>query len=158
MHSFFSSALGRTEHSTGWAHMQSVHACAVQTHFLVFVIFFKKTSQSVQHWSILESFLLPNVIFVWKKALQKSISNYVQAQRLPDSAVLDRNSNIWTETISAAPFWVHFWVLFLESVISESISGKLLIFWWDLNPKAADLTRPGQGPVNFYIWSVGLRV
>ena len=40
MCSLFSSILGRTQHSTGWAHMQSVHACAVQTHLSVFIFFF----------------------------------------------------------------------------------------------------------------------
>ena len=38
----FASILGRIEHYTGWAHMQSVHACAVQTHFLVVVLCLKK--------------------------------------------------------------------------------------------------------------------
>jgi len=44
----FSSILGRFERSRGWAHMRSVHACAVQTHFSVFVFFLKKGSLKTQ--------------------------------------------------------------------------------------------------------------
>ena len=39
----------------GRAHMQSVHACAVQTHFFVFVFFLKKGSVGLPFWSILEA-------------------------------------------------------------------------------------------------------
>ena len=35
--------------------MQSVHACAVQTHFSVFVFFLKKGPFGLQFWSILEA-------------------------------------------------------------------------------------------------------
>ena len=44
-HILFSSILGRIEQSTGWAHMQSVHAGAVQTHFSIFTCFLKNSSQ-----------------------------------------------------------------------------------------------------------------
>ena len=37
--------LGRPEPSTGWAHMQSVHAGAVQTHFSVFAFSLKNRFQ-----------------------------------------------------------------------------------------------------------------
>ena len=47
---FFSSILGRSEHSTQWAHMQSVRACAVQTHFLVFVPVLKNSSPKTATW------------------------------------------------------------------------------------------------------------
>ena len=40
--SLFSGILGRIERSWGWAHMQSVHACAVQTHFSLFAFFSQK--------------------------------------------------------------------------------------------------------------------
>ena len=50
MCSFFSSILGRSEPPTGWAHMQSVHACAVQTHFSVFVLVLKKGSLKNANW------------------------------------------------------------------------------------------------------------
>ena len=42
---FFLWFFGYPECSKGWAHMQSVHACAVQTHFSVFVLFLKRGSQ-----------------------------------------------------------------------------------------------------------------
>ena len=41
---FFLRFLGRPERSTGWAHMQSVHAGAVQTHFFSFTFFLKIAS------------------------------------------------------------------------------------------------------------------
>ena len=41
---FFSQFLGCTECSWGWAHMQSVHVYAVQTHFSVVAFFLKKGS------------------------------------------------------------------------------------------------------------------
>ena len=68
------------------------------------------------------------------------------------------------ETRTGAHFWVHFWAVVLEWVISESISGKLLIFWWNLKqkrqviatvfaycpfPKVDDLTRSGPRPGEF---------
>ena len=43
--SFFSSIFGSPELSTGRAHMQSVHAGAVQTHFFSFALFLKSSSQ-----------------------------------------------------------------------------------------------------------------
>ena len=39
---FFLRFLGRPERSKGWAHMQSVHAGAVQTHFSMFAVFLKR--------------------------------------------------------------------------------------------------------------------
>ena len=39
----------------GRAHMQSVHACAVQTHFSVFVFCLKKGGFGLPFWSILEA-------------------------------------------------------------------------------------------------------
>ena len=61
------------------------------------------------------------------------MSNYVQALRLPDSlprvrGVMNKRQQSGQETTTAATFWVHFWVLFLESVISESVSGNLQFF------------------------------
>ena len=46
----FSRILGRIERSWGWAHMQSVHACAVQTHFSVFDLVLKKGSLKSVIW------------------------------------------------------------------------------------------------------------
>ena len=36
------------------------------------------------------------------------------------------------EIRTAVQFWVHFWILVLESVISESKFGKWFICWWNL--------------------------
>jgi hypothetical protein len=38
---FFLRFLGRRGRFVGWVHMQSVHACAVETHFSVFAVFLK---------------------------------------------------------------------------------------------------------------------
>ena len=67
----FSTFFGRIERSWGWAHMQSVHACAVQTHFSVFAFFLEKgslKSQTVVNFGV---FFVKNVIFAWKIASQK---------------------------------------------------------------------------------------
>ena len=42
---FFLIFFGHPERSKGWAHMQSVHAGAVQTHFFIFTLFLKSRSQ-----------------------------------------------------------------------------------------------------------------
>ena len=42
--------LGRHERCTGWAHMQSVHACAGQAHFSVFARFVKEGSLKSPNW------------------------------------------------------------------------------------------------------------
>ena len=47
---FFLQFLGRPERSTGSAHMQSVHAGAVQTHFFIFTLFLKSSSQHISYW------------------------------------------------------------------------------------------------------------
>ena len=49
--------LGRTEPSTGWAHMQSVNACAVQTHFSVFACLLRK--------GLLKSPIWVNFLIIW---------------------------------------------------------------------------------------------
>ena len=41
---FFLRVLGRRGRFVGWVHMQSVHACAVETHFSVFAVFLKTCS------------------------------------------------------------------------------------------------------------------
>ena len=47
--SFFLRCLGRPGRFMGWAHMQSVHACAVQTHFFVSSFFLKIWSLKGAH-------------------------------------------------------------------------------------------------------------
>jgi len=53
---FFSSILGHIEQSTRWAHVQSVHACAVQTHFVLLALVqeagFQKNDKSVDFGTI----------------------------------------------------------------------------------------------------------
>ena len=96
-------------------------------------------------------------------------TGYDPGPGLPDSpprvrGFLDKKQLSEQETRTGAHFWVHFWAVVLELVISESISGKLLIFWWNLKqkrqviaelfaycpfPKANDLTRSGPRPGEF---------
>ena len=79
-------------------------------------------------------------------------SPYVQAPRLPGSpprgrGFLNKNQQSEQETTTVADFWVHFWVLFLESIIPESISAKLHIFdeiWDKKRIVIADLSKLQQ--------------
>ena len=50
---------GGPERYTGRAHMQSVHACAVQTHFSYFVFSLKSSIQKARFWLHLGSHVLP---------------------------------------------------------------------------------------------------
>ena len=47
--------LGCPERSKGWAHMQSVHAGAAQTHFYVFTVFLKSASGRYHFGPVLEA-------------------------------------------------------------------------------------------------------
>ena len=63
--------------------------------------------------------------------------DYDHGPGLPDSLpnVFDcsnKKQQFEQEITTAAHFWVHFWILVLESVISESMSGKWFVFWWHL--------------------------
>ena len=60
---FFLRFLGRPERSTGWAHMQSVHACAVQTHFSIFALLPKNSFQKRSRWVHFGSIFLKNCDF-----------------------------------------------------------------------------------------------
>ena len=75
---------------------------------------------------------------VRKKVPPKTqILPYSQARRLPGQPpyvfdCLDKKQQFGPETATVAHFWVHLWILVLESVISESMFGKLLFFRWNL--------------------------
>ena len=57
-------------------------------------------------------------------------------------------------------FWVHFWVLFLDFDISESIFGKLRIFWWNLkqNCRFVRLFSFSKGPWSDTLWAKARRI
>ena len=102
---------------------------------------------------------------------KKSASNthLFQCREAPGEAAsrtrfLNKKQLSGQETTTTAHFWVHFWAVVLEWVISESMSGKLLICWWNLKqkrqviaevfaycpfPKVDDLTRSGPRPGEF---------
>ena len=68
---FFLWFWGRPGRSMGWAHMQSAHACAVETHFFVFACFLKIGSTLPHSDSILEPLFVNNHNFEWKKSSKK---------------------------------------------------------------------------------------
>ena len=81
--------------------------------------------------------------------------------RLPDRAAHVRA--VSTRKTEIGHFWVHFWVLFLDFDISESIFGKLRIFWWNLRQtlqifllvvlfqRSVIWHALGQGPANSFV-------
>ena len=84
---FFSQFLWCTECSWGWAHMQSVHVYAVQTHFSLFACFLKKGSLKSPTWVHFGTFsFVKNQIFVWKEASKnasKKVSHQIQTRPYP---------------------------------------------------------------------------
>ena len=90
---FFCVILGRPGRSTVWAHMQSVRACAVETHFSIFVHFLKTTPTSVHFGFILGTIFIENLDFVRKKECQQKGMQKVPAHVDPGSAIaLSRSS------------------------------------------------------------------
>ena len=77
---FFLRFLGRPERSTGWAHMQSVHAGAVQTHFFSFTFFLKNSYLGFSFWFHFGSNFPPNLQFLVKHGFQKSLQKKCTAQ------------------------------------------------------------------------------
>ena len=69
---FFLQFLGRPEPSAGWAHMQSVHAGAVQTQFCVFTFFAKIASRRLRFGSVLGTIFIKNYGFGWTKTVSKN--------------------------------------------------------------------------------------
>ena len=177
---FFLRFLGRPELSTGRAHMQSVHAGAVQTHFFSFALFLKNSSLGSSFWVHLESHFPQKSQFWVKKRCSKncfkksdppqSNKGLLTCREAPGEAAsrtrfLSKKQLSGQQTTTTAHFWVNFWAVVLEWVISESMSGKLLTFWWNLKQKKRSNCRSfcslylfqrvviwhalGQGPANF---------
>ena len=71
--SFFLRFLGRPELSTGRAHMQSVHAGAVQTHFFSFTLFLKNSYLGFSFWVHFGSHFPQKSQFWEKKGFQKIV-------------------------------------------------------------------------------------
>lgn len=140
--------LGRTEHSTGWVHMQSVHACAVQTHFSFVTFFLKKPPKEWKQSPCLSRVLCKLRYFCEKKMRQQMLQKHVprqmqmntysQVKRLPGQqprvrTVQTRNNIFQQETTFPEFVCVYFSdvVRILESfspemLISEAISEKML--------------------------------
>ena len=71
--SFFLRFLGRPELSTGWAHMQSVHAGAVQTHFFSFAFFLENSFLGFSLWVHFGSMFFQKLYLFVKNGFQKSL-------------------------------------------------------------------------------------
>ena len=76
--------LGRAGRSTVWAHMQSVRACEVETHFSIFSHFLKTAPKNVHFGSILGTIFIGNLDFVRKKKMRKTGMKKVPAQVDPE--------------------------------------------------------------------------
>ena len=178
---FFLWFWGRPERSMGWAHMQSAHACAVETHFFVFAFFLKNRFHMTSCWLHFATVFWQKSQFWVKKRRSKncfkksdppkSNKSLLTCREAPGEAAsrtrfLNKKQLSGQETTTTAHFWVHFWAVVLEWVISESMSGKLLTFWWNLKqkrqviaevfaycpfPKVDDLTRSGPRPGELYL-------
>ena len=159
---FFLWFWGRPGRSMGWAHMQSAHACAVETH--VFVLhFFKKIGSTWPHFdSILEPFFVNNHNFEWKKELQQLVQKRWSPRRKQQAM----------NTAGGSRTGSHYQELFeQETIVRTHVEAIVRVFaWkcklgWKLNSKskivpykfheifkfqllfiARDLTRPGQRP------------
>ena len=70
---FFLRFLGRPELSTGWAHMQSVHAGAVQTHFFNFAFFLKNSFLEFSFWVYFGCHFLKKSQFLMQQSAPKNV-------------------------------------------------------------------------------------
>ena len=77
MFQFCSQFPSRPERSTGWAHMQSVRAGAVQTHFLIFTLLLKSSSQQTSFWDHSRSEFRQKSQFLLKQELQTNVQKKV---------------------------------------------------------------------------------
>ena len=107
-------------------------------------------SKRLHFGSVWEAFFVPNCNFEWKRGFKKWFTkmvspliqtrDYDHSPGLPDSpprvrGFLNKKQLSEQETRTAAHFWVNFWVIVLEWVISESMSGKLWFFYGIWNKK-----------------------
>ncbi len=175
---FFLRFLGRPERSTGWAHMQSVHAGAVQTHFSDFALFLKNSFQKTSVWVHLRVNVGSKCDICVKKAspkmLQKKCPTKGKQGTIRRSGGSRRSSLacalLRQETIVRATIEALFEILAEKSELdSKSLQTTE---WFAENMKsmleklqqtlkqllkqllkqvrqADDLTRPGQGPANY---------
>ena len=78
---FFLCFLGRPERCTGWAHVQSVHAGAVQTHFCVFTFFSKIASRRLHFGSVLGAIFIKNTVLGGQKGFRKMVQKKYPPRR-----------------------------------------------------------------------------
>ena len=146
---FFLWFWGRPGRSMGWAHMQSAHACAVETHFFVFAFFLKNRLHMTSFWLHFGTVFCQQSQFWVKKELQKMVqkkvtppsqtAGYEHARRLPEAGTLSRivrarnncSNTCWSNCSS---FCLKMWI-------------RLKI---EFEKKGHDLTHPGQGPGDFF--------
>ena len=140
---FFLWFWGRPGRSMGWAHMQSVRAGAVETHFFVFALFLKNRFQKTSFWIHFGDIFHPKLHFWVKKGLQKMDQKkgarpYAN-KGLEGTMTMARGS--LTAPLACALFWTrnnylskkHELVLISES-ISEPLSwnGYFWVRFWKI--------------------------
>ena len=129
--SFILQFLGCPERSMGCAHMQFVHAGAVQKHFFSFTLFLKNSSLGSSFWFHFGINFHQKFQF-WVKQRRskncfkksdppKSNSTLLTCREVPGEAAsrtrfLNKKQLSGQET-TTAHFWVHFWAVVLEWVI-----------------------------------------
>ncbi len=137
--------------------MQSVHAGAVQTHFFIFTLLLKSSSQQTSFWAHFRSDFRHKSQFWLKKGLQTNVQKkgappYANSSLWPwpgapwqppsRARFSEQETAVWAARnksscsflspfLSPCPgmgyFWVNFW--------------KLLIFWWNLKQKKTNNCR-----------------
>ena len=110
------------------------------TLFRFYIFFWKIASKRLHVGSVLGAMFFQNCNCEWKDATtiaskkgtpQDANSDLCPSPEAPwqppsCARFSEQETTIWARN-NNAHFWIHFWVLFLESDISESISGKLFI-------------------------------
>ena len=84
---FFLWFWGRPGRSMGWAHMQSAHACAVETHFFVFAFFLKNRLHMTSCWFHFGTVFLTTITILSEKRAPKNDSK--------KGDPLDSNKSLW---------------------------------------------------------------
>ena len=129
---FFLWFWGRPGRSMGWAHMQSAHACAVETHFFVFACFLKNRLHMTSFWLHFGTVFCQQSQFWVKKWAPKNDSK--------KSDPLDSNRTLWPWP--GAPW---------QPATIKDCSNKKQLSEQDTanNSCSKDLTRSGLRPGEF---------
>ena len=159
---FFLWFWGRPGRSMGWAHMQSAHACAVETHFFVFAFVLKNRLHMTSFWLHFGTVFCQQSQFWVKKSSKKWLK-----KRWPPC-----RKRVPMNKPGGSRRQAHYQELFeQETIVRTHVEAIVRVFaWkcklgWKLNSKSKivpykfheifkfqllfksrDLTRPGQRP------------